>query len=68
LIYNINNNEDRKMTDLFEATINIKCSPVREANSKEEFIINLINEYNNTCGELFEIDRSDIVVHTEEEL
>jgi hypothetical protein len=43
-------------------------SPVREAESEEEFITNLIEEYNEMNGELFEIDRSMIVdVKSEEQ-
>tara|TARA_R110000823_G_C15815421_1_gene488706 strand:- start:123 stop:362 length:240 start_codon:yes stop_codon:yes gene_type:complete len=44
----------------YECVISVKCNPVREANSKEEFIKNLIAEYNSKCESLFEINRSDI--------
>ena len=43
---------------MYECVINIKLNPVREANSKEEFIENLIEEYNDQCFGLFDIDRS----------
>ena len=46
----------------YEATITIKTNPVRKANSKQEFIENLIQEYNNTCWQLFEIDENDIEI------
>jgi len=48
--------------NIYEATITIKTHPVREANSKQEFIENLIKEYNNICGELFEINERDIEI------
>jgi len=44
----------------FEGTITITLNPVREAISEEEFIQNLLSEYNDKCGELFRISRSDI--------
>lgn len=44
----------------FEGTITITLNPVREAISEEEFIQNLLSEYNDKCGELFRIARSDI--------
>jgi hypothetical protein len=44
----------------FECTINIQCNPVREADNVEEFIEDLIHEYNTQCEGLFEIDRDDI--------
>ena len=44
----------------FECTINIQLNPVREADNVDEFIENLINEYNTQCEGLFEIDRDDI--------
>jgi len=37
-----------------------KVNPVREANSKEEFINNLIDEYNYKCDGLFDVRRKDI--------
>ena len=46
----------------YEAVITIKTNPVRKANSKQEFIENLIQEYNNTCWQLFEIDANDIEI------
>tara|TARA_X000000368_G_scaffold7475_1_gene5747 strand:- start:1016 stop:1192 length:177 start_codon:yes stop_codon:yes gene_type:complete len=56
------------MSKTYECRIKIDdIFPVRKANSKEEFIRNLIEEYNNTCGHLFEISRSDISEITEED-
>lgn len=37
-----------------------KVYPVRESNNKEEFIKNLLNEYNYKCDGLFEVKREDI--------
>jgi len=34
--------------------------PVRQANNKEEFVEELIKEYNSFCGVLFEIDQTHI--------
>ena len=45
---------------VFECVINIQCNPVREAENVEEFIEDLIHEYNTQCEGLFEIDRDDI--------
>ena len=45
---------------MYECVLNIKLYPVRKANSKEEFIENLIEEYNDHCFGLFDIDRSMI--------
>ena len=45
---------------MYECVINIKLNPVREAESEEEFIENLIEEYNDQCFGLFHIDRSMI--------
>tara|TARA_R100001460_G_scaffold29424_1_gene58585 strand:- start:2687 stop:2872 length:186 start_codon:yes stop_codon:yes gene_type:complete len=50
----------------YECKITITVNPVREANSKEEFIENLLEEYNNTCWELFTICREDIKGLTED--
>ena len=46
----------------YEAIITIKTNPVREANSEQEFIQNLLEEYNGKCSELFEINKEDIQV------
>ena len=51
----------------YECTISIELNPVRYANSEEEFIKNLIKEYNNKCHKLFEIDRNDITQITSDE-
>lgn len=52
----------------YEATITIKTNPVRKANSEEEFIENLIEEYNEKCWELFEITKEDIQIYQGEKL
>ena len=46
----------------YEARIQISTNPVRYANSKEEFIKNLVEEYNEICSELFDIYPIDIEV------
>ena len=45
---------------VFECVINIQCNPVREAETEQEFIEDLIHEYNTQCEGLFEIDRDHI--------
>ena len=45
---------------VFECVINIQCNPVREAETEQEFIENIIDEYNEICSDLFEIDRDHI--------
>jgi hypothetical protein len=37
-----------------------KVFPVREAKNKEEFIANLLDEYNTACDGLFDVKREDI--------
>ena len=45
----------------FECTIELGCTnPVREAETIEEFVDNLVDEYNGICGELFKVDHSMI--------
>ena len=45
----------------FECTIELgTVHPVRQANDKQEFVKELIKEYNSFCGVLFEIDQSHI--------
>ena len=44
-----------------------KVNPVRKAKSKEEFIDNLLDEYNIACNGLFEIRREDISEITSDE-
>lgn len=45
----------------FECTIELGCTnPVREAETVEEFVDNLVDEYNGICGELFTITSSMI--------
>jgi len=39
--------------------------PVRQANNKEEFVREIVKEYNATCGYLFKIDRTHIKDITE---
>jgi len=49
------------MMKLFECIIELgTVNPVRKANNKQEFVKELVKEYNNTCGDLFEIDKSHI--------
>ena len=46
---------------MFECKLTIPpIYPCREASSREEFIENLIWEYNGTCSDLFEIEAGDI--------
>ena len=45
---------------LFDCIIKIQCNPARDADNRDEFIENIIAEYNEICGDLFEIDRDDI--------
>jgi hypothetical protein len=55
--------EDKRM---WACIIKLKLNPCREANSKEEFINNLLEEYNNKCWELFDVYESDLIdVHEE---
>jgi hypothetical protein len=45
----------------FECTIELGCTnPVREAETIEEFVDNLVDEYNGICGELFKVTSSMI--------
>ena len=45
----------------FECTIELgTVHPVRQANDKEEFVRELVKEYNATCGYLFKINQSHI--------
>ena len=54
------------MPKLFECEIELgSVYPVREAKTKEEFIKNLIEEYNNKCFDLFEINE-DMIKEVEE--
>ena len=47
--------------NLYECILDLgKVNPVREANSREEFIDNLLEEYNNKCDGLFDVQREDI--------
>jgi hypothetical protein len=47
--------------NLYECILDLgKVNPLREANSREEFIENLLNEYNYKCDGLFEVKRKDI--------
>lgn len=48
------------MRHRYEGVIKLELNPVRYASSKEEFIENLIDEYNSVYGEMFLISRSDI--------
>tara|TARA_R100001443_G_scaffold87996_1_gene94497 strand:+ start:526 stop:702 length:177 start_codon:yes stop_codon:yes gene_type:complete len=50
----------------FECTIELgKVYPVRQANNKEEFVRELVKEYNATCSYLFKIDQTHIKDVTE---
>ena len=45
----------------YECILNLgETYPVREANSEEEFIANLLEEYNYKCDGLFDVRREDI--------
>ena len=47
--------------NLYECILDLgKVNPVREANNREEFIDNLLEEYNNKCDGLFDVQREDI--------
>ena len=55
--------------NLYECILDLgKVNPVREANSREEFIDNLLEEYNNKCDGLFDVQRQDISEITSDEL
>ena len=55
--------EDKRM---WACTIKLTLHPCREAGSKEEFINNFLEEYNDTCSELFDVHESDLKdVHEE---
>ena len=46
---------------LYECVIDVRnLFPIREANTKQEFIDNLIEEYNEKCFGLLTIRREDI--------
>ena len=51
----------------YECVLKIEINPVREATSQEEFISNLIDEYNERCRDLFFICRADITDITSNE-
>ena len=45
----------------WECTVNIPTlNPRRKAGSREEFIKNLLEEYNGSCSHLFEVYESDL--------
>ncbi len=51
---------------IFECEIELgSVYPVREAETKEEFIKDLIEEYNNKCFGLFDINE-DMIIDVEE--
>ncbi len=51
---------------LFECEIELgSVYPVREAETKEDFIKNLIEDYNNKCSDLFEVNE-DMIIGVEE--
>jgi predicted small metal-binding protein len=50
----------------FECTIELgTVYPVRQANDKQEFVRELVKEYNATCGYLFKINQTHIKDITE---
>ena len=50
----------------FECTIELgTVNPVRQANNKEEFVREIVKEYNATCGYLFKINQTHIKDITE---
>jgi len=50
----------------FECTIKLgTVYPVRQANDKQEFVRELVKEYNATCGYLFKINQTHIKDITE---
>jgi hypothetical protein len=51
----------------YECVLKIEVNPVRQATSQEEFISNLIDEYNERCRDLFFICRADITDITSNE-
>ena len=52
----------------YECVIELRLNPVRRAASEEEFIANLLNEYNGICGDRFDIRRADITeIESDEE-
>ena len=52
----------------YECTLDLgKVHPCRYAKSKEEFIENLLDEYNTACDGLFDVRRSDISEITSDE-
>ena len=55
----------KKELKLYECVINIELNPVRTAYSKQEFIDNLLDEYNEQCDGLFKIHESDLKDITE---
>lgn len=45
----------------FECIIELgTVNPVRQANNKEEFVREIVKEYNATCGYLFKINQTHI--------
>ena len=51
----------------YECVINLTLYPVRQARSQEEFIENLIAEYNAKAGDLVTLSRSDLTNITPDE-
>jgi len=51
-------NEEKLNT--YACVINLKLYPARQASSEEEFIANLLSEYNGVCGDLFDICEADL--------
>jgi len=51
-------NEEKLNT--YACVIKLTLNPVRQASSEEEFISNLLSEYNGKCGDLFDINEADV--------
>ena len=51
----------------YECVINLTLYPVRQARNQEEFIENLIAEYNAKAGDLVTLSRSDLTNITPDE-
>ena len=55
----------KKELKQYECVIKIELNPVRNAYSKQEFIDNLLDEYNQQCDGLFKIHECDLKDITE---
>tara|TARA_R100001015_G_C4587760_1_gene143528 strand:- start:90 stop:302 length:213 start_codon:yes stop_codon:yes gene_type:complete len=60
--------KEKNETYQYECILNLgKVYPCRYAKSKEEFINNLLDEYNTACNGLFDVRREDISKITSDE-